>query len=106
MWRGCFNAARMADGGWPGGLANHKFRLNGDFGDVFASSFDQIDDGLCRDLPLLSECLLAGVEPGVGFGAPGTAAEAAIGTFFRTPKAGFRAPQIRPDGPISFLAKK
>src|SRR5205809_6088270 len=106
MWRGHFNAARMADGGWPGGLANHKFRLNGDFGDVFASSFDQIDDGLCRDLPHLYEWLPDGGEAGVGVRGARDVVEADNRNVFRNTEAGFADRPDCADGRNVVVSKK
>ena len=96
----------MADGGWPGGLANHKFRLNGDFGDVFASSFDQIDDGLCRDLPHLYEWLPDGGEAGVGVRGARDVVEADNRNVFRNTEAGFADRPDRADGRNVVVSKK
>ena len=53
--RTCCNALQLAMRSGTGGLTSHKLGLDGDLGNVFPAPFDEIDNGLRRDLPHLDQ---------------------------------------------------
>src|SRR5260370_9591254 len=64
--RTCCNALQLAVRSRPGGLTNHKLGLDGDLGNVFPAPFDEINNGLRRDLPHLDQWLAHRFESRIG----------------------------------------
>src|SRR2546428_1429972 len=67
----------------PGRLTNRKLGLDGDLGDVFATPFDKVDNGLRRDLAHLDQWLPYRRESGIGVRRAGDVVEADDGNIFR-----------------------
>src|SRR5713101_3815925 len=87
--RACRNALQLAVRSGTGGLTNHKLGLDGDLGNVFPAPFDEIDNGLRRDLPHLDQWLAHRCESGIGVRRAGNIVEADDGNVFRNAEARF-----------------
>src|SRR5882762_1788432 len=87
--RACCNALQLAMGSGTGGLTNHKLGLDGDLRNVFIARFDEIDNGLRRDLPHLDQWLPHRCESRIGVRRAGNIIEADHGNVFRNAEARF-----------------